>query len=150
MSGIRIGMDWVNDEKVLAVFQRTVDVMEKPEIALKQVGEYLQRVTRERFDAQAGPDGKDWQELSEKYKARKVKNQHLVLIWEQDMMSTVYQVNGDALEFGSDTDYGRTHNLGDESRGIPARPWLGLNDEDKQEVLAIFQDEIDGVWDSVV
>ncbi|WP_241085742.1 phage virion morphogenesis protein [Candidatus Vondammii sp. HM_W22] len=45
----------------------------------------------------------------------------------------------DSLEFGTDRKYGATHQLGDQERGIPARPFLGIDDQDRDEILAILQ-----------
>ncbi len=50
-----------------------------------------------------------------------------------------YHATRDSLEFGTDRKYGATHQLGDQERGIPARPFLGIDDQDRDEILAILR-----------
>ena len=53
-----------------------------------------------------------------------------------------YHATTDRLEFGTDRKYGATHQFGDPRRNIPARPFLGLSDDDHREVLDILQEHL--------
>lgn len=80
------------------------------------------------------------------------------LIGETKSLSTLisYRVDGTTLEVGSPLVYAATHQFGARKgefgttrRGapipwgdIPARPFLGLSDDDKTEVLAILQEHL--------
>jgi phage gpG-like protein len=39
--------------------------------------------------------------------------------------------------------YAATHQFGDDERNIPARPYLGLSQENAQDVLDVIEDWID-------
>ena len=65
---------------------------------------------------------------------------------------TAYNYNDKNVEFGSDAKYARLHQFGGKAgRGgkvtIPARPWLGVSEQDEQKLLrkatALLQRQID-------
>lgn len=113
------------------------------EPAFRDIGEALLNSHQERFERQESPDGDRWEPLSDRYLARKKKNRDKILILEGDLRDLLrYQASQDALELGTDRIYGASHQFGDDSRGIPARPFLGLSDDDQQIVLDILSDHL--------
>ena len=142
------------------------------------MGEYLVRSTQQRFAAQQAPDGTPWEQLSEETIRRKmlrgVKRQkgksrrslttshgntkagamgalvnQLILVDSGDLRDTIrYQADSAKLQVGSDRIYAATHQFGDEERHIPARPFLGLSDADRAEVIEILRDHLREVLSS--
>lgn len=53
---------------------------------------------------------------------------------------SVYRLSDARLEFGTNLAYANTHQRGDPSRGIPARPFLLIHDEDERAIEQIFAD----------
>lgn len=49
-------------------------------------------------------------------------------------------MEGGELLLGTATVYGATHQLGDSERNIPARPYLGLSDAVRAELVDILHD----------
>ena len=123
--------------------------------ALKDIGEHLQESTDRRFDRRESPDGTPWDPVSERYARRKQRGKAApsgrsgdrrpenVLELTRDMRTTLrYQILGDELLFGSDRVYAATHQFGDGSRNIPARPFLGLSDENNESIRDILNDHL--------
>lgn len=107
------------------------------------MGEALRTIHKARFEhEQASPEGERWQPLSAKYHAKKRKNRNKILIRDGNLKNLLrYQVRGDGVVFGSDRKYARLHHFGSNKShgrgsGVPARPWLGVSDENKAYLLA--------------
>ncbi|MEW4983077.1 MAG: phage virion morphogenesis protein [Cycloclasticus sp.] len=130
-----------NDQQVVDAFRRLVDKAENLEPVFADIGEALLNSHRDRWDRQESPDGEPWAKLDPKYQARKKKNAGKVLVLEGLMRDTLaYNVSASRLELGTNFVQGATHQFGDKSRGIPARPFLGISDEDEVEILEILRD----------
>lgn len=111
--------------------------------ALHEIGEYLLEATEDRFTEQVDPAGRPWAPLSPGYKKRKRRQQDLILVLDGYLKGTLAKrVRAARLEIGSNRVYAATHQLGDERRNIPARPFLGLAEADKAEILAILADHL--------
>lgn len=122
-----------------------------PETAFKDAGEYLLLAHFERFQRMESPDGRAWEPLTERYKnsprkrtSRGSKDILRLDGYLRDLLR--YQTSESGLEFGTDAVYGATHQFGDDSRNIPARPYLGLSAEDEEEILHIFQQYFDEIF----
>lgn len=123
--------------------------------ALHEIGKYLELSHRERWPLAQSPEGVPWAPLSEVTKARKAKNVDTILVESGDLRETLrYQLVGnDSLEFGTDRVYGAAHQFGmpkgyagTTERGspipwgdIPARPFLGISDDDRTAILDILE-----------
>lgn len=117
---------------------------------LRDIGEYLLRSHDERWGR--SPDGQPWAPLSPEYAARKAEKRPNAptLVWDEHLRRLQYQVSGDTLMVGSDRVYAAAHQFGlpkgyagHDKHGhpipwgdIPARPFLGLDDDDHTEILA--------------
>lgn len=98
------------------------------------LGETLRKQHQKRFDEQRSPDGQAWTPLSPKYAKRKRANRHKILIREGYLKNTLrYQASSNEVRFGSDRIYARIHHFG--GRHMPDRPWLGVSDADKRELM---------------
>lgn len=115
---------------------------------LESVGALVESQTRRRIqDTKTGPDGKSWKPWSDAY-ARTRHGGHSLLMNEGNLLDSIqHLIHGDELEVGSNLVYARTQQLGDTRRGfgrldvtIPARPYLGVNAADEDEVVAAIED----------
>ncbi len=104
---------------------------------LDSIGAVAESQTRRRIEEQLGaPDGTPWVDWSEKYAATRHSGQGF-LYAEGDLADSIDHqvVSNDQVEVGSNLIYAATHQFGDEDRGIPARPYLGLSADDEDELL---------------
>lgn len=112
------------------------------QLMLDDIGEYVLRATRERGDREVSPDGEPFADLDPAYERWKRKKRPGVGILRFDfhMMGDQlsHQVVGDAVYIGTNAVYGAVQHF--------HRPWLGLSDEDEDEVLAIAHDHLSGMF----
>ena len=131
--------------------------------ALRNIGEYLAQSTKDRIAREESPDGKPFAPLNPLYKETK-KGPGILRGESRDLSAIVWQLAGDdTVEVGNNIIYGAIHQFGGvikaknapalifsmggetfavKSVTIPARPYLGLSQEDEAEVLAIVADHL--------
>lgn len=156
MAGTRVELEFDNSQ-VLAAVRGALAELGDPRPLLLDIGEALVNSTRDRFSAQRGPDGQAWQTLSPRYLATKSPNPGKILQRRGDLVRQIFpQVEGTTLLVGTDRVYGAVHQFGalkgafgKTRRGapipwgdIPARPWLGVSDDDANEIIAIARDHL--------
>ncbi|MBL0456839.1 phage virion morphogenesis protein [Aeromonas enteropelogenes] len=123
-------------ELLAKLYQQTGDLSEP----LADIGEGLMLSHRDRWDAQENPEGEPWAPLSEKYRARKPRHADEILRLNDDLRDTLdYQVDPQALYFGTPMVYGAAHQFGRPEINLPERRVLGLSDGDKQSVLETLE-----------
>ncbi|RMG59198.1 MAG: phage virion morphogenesis protein [Gammaproteobacteria bacterium] len=145
MAGASLRIDIRYDNlRIRALLRRLQEAGGDLEDAFAEIGELLLRTHRRRFEEQKDPEGNAWLPLKESTLRRKKKNADKVLIESGNLMETLrYRVGADRLEFGTDRIYGATHQFGDDSRNIPARPFLGISPEDEADIEAIITEHIE-------
>ncbi|MEI2428684.1 phage virion morphogenesis protein [Lysobacter yananisis] len=150
MSGARIEF---TVDTVTPTLQRALRGLQgdSRDLLLNDIGEYLLRSTRERGKTQRSPRGAPWVPLSDEYKKYKTRKRPGVrmLVFDFHMQGDqlAYQVVGDNLFVGTNAVYGARHQFGDDGEGgIPARPWLGLSDDDEEEIALIVDDHLMGLF----
>ena len=131
-----------------------VDAINDPSPLLAELGEYGLRSTRARFKTQTAPDGTAWAALQPRYQKEKRRNKNLILTLNGYLRGQMtWQLVGDrTVEIGSNLPYAAVHQFGAtikpraakvlmfrghvaKSVTIPARPYLGLSDEDRSEIV---------------
>ena len=109
---------------------------------LREIGAELESSARQRIDSgdALAPDGTAWPEWSESYRTTR-RGQHSLLLGEGNLMDSIQSsVDGRGfVEVGSNLTYAATHQFGDDSRNIPARPFLGISSNDEGLVLEIIE-----------
>lgn len=153
MPGATIHVEF-DDEEVTRALNRLLAKGRDMRPLMKDIGEHLLNTTRRRFEGggQGAPDGTPWAPLSEVTKKRKTRNVGKILTLEGHLRGNLtYQAGRDSVEVGSPSIYAGTHQFGaakgafgTTSRGapipwgdIPARPFLGLSDEDESEIRVL-------------
>ena len=102
--------------------------------------------TRRRIsDEKTGPDGAAWPEWSEGYAATRHGGQSLLESDGHLIASLESGADGDTAWWGSDMVYAATHQFGDASRNIPARPYLGISAQNKRELADLIDHFLRGV-----
>lgn len=107
---------------------------------LELLGADLEASTRHRIAVEkAGPDGQAWPPWSAAYAERRPAKGGLLELDGQLLDTIRWELEGLTVCVGSPMVYALTHQMGDEARGIPARPYLGLSEAD-QETLQTTSD----------
>ena len=136
-----------NDTALQAAFKQLAERGTNVRPLLYEIGAALLETTRDRFDAEQSPGGQKWQALNPLYAAYKSAGKvrrkdgdkaritpsvnkilHLSLTLRD---SIVMDVGTDTLEISTGIKYARVHQLGGGSRKMPARPFLGVSESDK-------------------
>lgn len=134
MAGAFIIIDH-NDAEIQAFLEKLQAKLGDLTPVFQDLGESLLISHRERFNRGIGPDGAAWPDLSPGYRATKPKNRDKLLVLNGWLRDLIYQANPDALLIGTDKKYGATHQFGDPDRHIPARPFLGIDENERTQIL---------------
>ena len=149
MAGVKITIDLQGQEAIDQTLRRLARAGHNLRPLLGDVGEHLLNAHRERWEREVAPDGTPWEPLSEPYATRKrsqVPNAGILVFDDYLKGSLRYQASHKNLLLGTDRPYGATHQFGrDFGRGspIPARPWLGLTDEDTDVLLDTLREHLE-------
>mgnify|MGYP000942949112 CR=1 FL=1 len=160
----------VDDRLVLDALRQVAGRLGDPAPALKAIGETLAESTRRRFETSTGPDGQRWPSNSPvtilqylgAYKGSYTKTSKISangsgraiskrpLIGETKSLSSTidWTVSGDSVLIGSPMVYAAVQQFGAKARqfgsapwgDIPARPFLGVSDDDRRAILDLFSD----------
>ena len=141
MASVQVSLD---EEPILRAFARVEAAGRNTRNLWNDVSEALQLSHRFRFDLGIAPDGTAWEGLDPEYAARKPRRADQILVLDAVLRDTLAgNVSGDGLDFGSPMIYSATHQFGDPERGIPARPFLGLSDDDDSEILRLAAEHLE-------
>lgn len=104
---------------------------------LDVVGATVETQTRRRItDLKAAPGGEAWPAWSDEYAKRRPGGRSLLMGEDNLLDSVTFLVVGQTgVEVGSNLIYAATHQFGDEDRGIPARPYLGISEANEIELF---------------
>ncbi|MDA8121059.1 MAG: phage virion morphogenesis protein [Deltaproteobacteria bacterium] len=169
----------IDDREIREALSRLAAKVRNLAPAMKNIGEYLQRSTWERFAQQKDPSGKPWAPLKPSTLARK-KTSKILIESSRLRDSIVYRADSDQVEVGTNVEYAAIHqfggtvqhqarnqnvhfakkgnrvrfaksrnatygmkvSIGAHATTIPARPFLGVSDEDRSEILDIIRDHV--------
>jgi phage virion morphogenesis protein len=144
MAGSFIAVELTGEKPLIALLDKFIKQGQSLEPALAEIGEYLIESHQERFKLEVAPDGTPWEPLAPRTIAKKDKD---TILQQSGTMRDLlaYRLSGNELTFGTNQEYGATHQFGREADGIPARPFIGLatgqwNDAD--EIVAILQSHL--------
>jgi phage virion morphogenesis protein len=109
---------------------------------LDGAGALLVSQTQERISSEkASPEGDPWAEWAARTAARRHSGQSLLMMSGALLDSIHHEVAGDEVRVGSGLVYAAIHQFGgqagrDHRTHIPARPWLGLSAENRDDLEA--------------
>lgn len=132
----------------LKAFQTRLDqllAVDRREL-LEGIGALLESSTQDRIASGQGeaPDGSAWPAWSERYAARRRAGASLLYDSSDLERSITFVAGADLLQVGTNLEYGATHQFGDADRNIPARPYLGLSEEDEANIRELVADFLAG------
>ena len=158
MSGVKLQVV-VNDQQITAVLGRLIATGQNLEPVMQDIAAYGEDSTEKRFQVGVAPDGTPWKpswRVQERGGKTLIKSGHL-----QDISS---DHGNDYAEWGSGLIYALIHQLGGEIRPknksalffrlpdgsgrsvkkvtIPARPYLGINEQDEANIIDIVLENI--------
>jgi len=158
MAGTSISIT-LDDAALVRQLGDLIGALTNPEPALRSIGEELQRTTQERFDPgqKRAPDGTPWARNSPVTIARKGRDNPLYQ--RGNLQGSIrYQLMGqNGLAVGTNRIYAAVQQFGQPKgasgrnrRGapipwgnIPARPFLGLSDQDADDAVRILRDYLE-------
>jgi phage virion morphogenesis protein len=147
MAGAKFSITAENAEEIRGQLNKLISNGQNLIPAFQDIGEMLLISHDQRFRDQVSPDGQPWEPLSPAYRERKEKHKDTILTLNSILSGQLsYAATGSDLFFGTNTEYGAIHQFGG-SEGMrpsntatPARPWLGITNEDTQEIFEILGD----------
>lgn len=114
---------------------------------MKSIGEEMVNRTQQRFRDKEAPDGTPWQDNSPVTKKRKGHGRVLEGESKQLARQFSYSASSEGVEWGSLMVYAAMQNYGGAKADfphlwgdIPSREFIGMNDDDEDEVLGILAD----------
>jgi len=144
----------IDDRAIREVLGRLMDHAGNIEPALADISEYLTESTKQRFVDGKAPDGTKWEPNTDYTLSRKSGDKPL--IGESNSLSTQFsgEITANALLFGSPMIYAAVQQFGAKKGSftggkapwgdIPARPFLGISNKDKDVILEIIKDHVAG------
>lgn len=111
---------------------------------MREIGESLIFSTDERFEKEVDPLGVPWEDISPRTRARKRAKGRIDKILQDTgtgRASINYQANRFSVSVGTPLEYMTFHQVG---QGQTKREFIGLSDEDREEIEQIMTDYIRG------
>lgn len=125
------------------------------EPVMEDIGQILMNSTRDRFEQGIDPTGKPWVTLQPWYQKQKKKNQNLTLVLNHDLMNSINpQATSNSVTIGTNRKYAAMHQFGGvvgkgspfAGKEIKARPFLGISNDDKENILDAVRDHMAAAW----
>ncbi|MBF0212290.1 MAG: phage virion morphogenesis protein [Magnetococcales bacterium] len=143
MAGVQVRIDADTMDELRGAFTRLAEHCRNLTPCLKDIGEDLLRSTDKRFDEHLSPEGSPWEDISPQTKEKKqgrFGEGKILTDSGRLRRSITYSTEHNGLLVGTNVIYAAIHQLGGETgRGhtMPARPFLGISDRDKESALEI-------------
>lgn len=159
MSGVRIEYD---DSQVMAMLTEVSAKVRNMEPIMRSIGTVLVERNRLRFDRQVDPDGRPWAPIKRPGQILR----HTSLLFNSLLVG---EVTATSVEFGTNVPYAAAHQFGSRPYvikprlqkalfwpglnhpvkqvnhpGLKPRPFLGISDDDRAEVIAMLTDFLTG------
>lgn len=130
MSGASFTSELDLHEARAAFARLTDDQLRK---VVDNIGEMIENQTKQRIQTEkSSPDGEAWAPWSAEYTRLRSGGHSLLENQGHLLTSIANRSSGMEAIVGTDVPYGATHQLGRD--GIPARPYLGLTGENREEI----------------
>lgn len=137
-------------QQLLGRLQGQVDNLEP---VMREVAGHLADSVAGSFEGQAEPDGTAWEPLTAKTIADRLRRGYAagpILERSGDLAGRILaDWDDESAVAGTNLIYAATHHYGDEKRGIPARPFLGVSDEARSEIIRSLLDHLGEPLDAV-
>ena len=125
----------------LTAAMNRLKVMDQAQL-LHDLGVEMEAQTKERFEEKVDPDGTPWEAWSTRYAARRRKQAPGASILRGRgpglYESIASAVSGERINVGSRMVYAGVHQHGWPQRNIPARAYLGLSRDNREDLIAVM------------
>jgi phage virion morphogenesis protein len=156
----------INDQVSKALRELQEKVVDLRPVLLK-IGEIVQESTEDRLNSgkNVDPTGKPWVTLQPWYQKEKKKRQNQILSLEGHLADSITHdvIDGHTAIIGTNVAYSAIHQFGGVIRPktanalnvggrlvkkvtIPARPFLGISNDDKENILDAVLDHMASAW----
>lgn len=145
--GPRMSIEVVDEDGLRQALNELAGRTQNMRSAFEEIGSSLLTRTQERFEDEAGPDGSPWPEHSFVTLRRRGPGAPKLRDQGHLYASLSYSASQSSAAVGTNRRYARIHQSGGRAgRGgsaeIPARPYLGINDDDHREMGRILHDHL--------
>lgn len=139
----------IRDKEVQALLSHIVRRVGDLQPAMALIGEIVVESVQRNFEEHRAPDGTPWAAVLPAYAAWKTeqgKNPDDILILNRILMGSIHRdsADKDSVVIGTDVEYAAQHQFGDPVKNMPKRPFLGIRDDDWQEITAALSNHILG------
>ncbi|WP_147613912.1 phage virion morphogenesis protein [Treponema pectinovorum] len=146
----------IQDDELKVLCSRLNNMALKPsdrKKLLHSIGVEMESQTKERFETKTSPDGDDWAEIAQSTKKFYRKkygsdNPGKGTLWRLSSVPLIDTVTSQAGSWsvlvGATKVYAAVHQYGWRERNIPARPYLGLSNDDKVDIIGIINTFLEG------
>lgn len=139
-----IGVE-IEDAQLRKLFVDLVGTIASPRAAFDRIGSYLVTATLYRFERERGPDGQPWKKSIRAL----IEGGQTLTDFGTLRGSITHNVHGDGrgVDVGSNIVYAAIHQFGGQAGKerkvtLPARPYLGIDERDRSEIVRIGLDEL--------
>lgn len=152
MASITISVD---DKAITNALHELQSKVINLEPVMEDIGQILMNSTRDRFEQGIDPTGKPWVTLQPWYQKQKKKNKNLTLVLNHDLMNSINpQATSNSVTIGTNRKYAAMHQFGGvvgkgspfAGKEIKARPFLGISNDDKENILDAVLDHMAAAW----
>lgn len=144
---------FIDDRRLIAALNQLLSASTNMRPALLEIGDVLTKSTKKRFSTTTAPDGSSWAKNKDSTLLYKPGNQPLtdrgIL---GDTINSQMQGN-DAVAIGSPQEYAAMQQFGGTKAefpnlwgDIPAREFLGISNEDENNILSIISDHLSDIF----
>lgn len=154
MAGAQIGMSVRDADRIGRALNALMEASGNLRQPFEEIGAALRSSTEQRFEDEVDPEGDPWEELTERTqnqlvtRRRKRGPDHILRRKGLLYQSLTYAATHADVAVGSNRIYAAIHQLGgtdDMDPGpaaVPARPFLGVSDEDEREIEEILMEHL--------
>lgn len=150
MAGNNISVEY-DDSRFQKALQRLEQLGGDLTPVMMEIAVALEHSTREHFDNEEDPEGNSWAPLQASTLERKSRQGvpvdqvlHGESLHLRDTLFPFWSSGEAGISTGPGTEaYAATHQFGDDSRNIPARPFLGIGPADEAEILEILESALE-------
>jgi len=145
--GLQMNIQVVDEDGFMAALQSLAERGSNMQSVFQEIGSYLQSEVESNFESETAPDGTGWAGHSTATLLRRGAGAKKLRDRGHLYGSLSYSASHSQVAVGTNRAYARIHQMGGQAgRGrqvtIPARPFLGLNEENRQEIGRIVNDHI--------
>lgn len=140
MAGAAVTVSTAQVERMSKRLEAFHGKLKNPKGVAKGIGQLVEAQTKRRIqDEKTSPEGEPWAEWSESYAGSR-QGHHSLLLFEGRLRDSVVGkvLNGSTVVVGASMIYAAVHQYG--YKNTPARPYLGLSEDNADEIVELIID----------